>query len=258
MKDESDLALARRLAIEAGKILAEHRKNNPMPEDVTKRKEYGQVADRLSHNFLMDSFAQARPNDLVLSEEGTDPTARLNSTRCWIIDPLDGTFYFANNRNDFAVQIALWEKDCPQSANISAAAVSMPIQETIYDTSKVITATKSHEIPRLLVSGSRPPLEMPKLTAIFDEVFGGVEIKSVGSVGAKVVQILEGNADLYVHTTGFYEWDIAAPLAIAIAGGLSVCDIKGNPLILNKENVRVENVIICRPELLKVVLQAVA
>jgi 3'(2'), 5'-bisphosphate nucleotidase len=99
---------------------------------------------------------------------------------------------------------------------------------------------------------------MPKLTAIFDEVFGGVEIKSVGSVGAKVVQILEGNADLYVHTTGFYEWDIAAPLAIAIAGGLSVCDIKGNPLILNKENVRVENVIICRPELLKVVLQAVA
>jgi 3'(2'), 5'-bisphosphate nucleotidase len=107
MKDESDLALARRLAIEAGKILAEHRKNNPVPEDVTKRKEYGQVADRLSHNFLMDSFAQARPNDLVLSEEGTDPTARLNSRRCWIIDPLDGTFYFANNRNDFAVQIAL-------------------------------------------------------------------------------------------------------------------------------------------------------
>ena len=88
--------------------------------------------------------------------------------------------------------------------------------------------------------------------------FGGVEIKSVGSVGAKVVQILEGHADVYVHTTGFYEWDVAAPLGIAIAGGLVVCDILGNPLKLNQENVRVENVIICRPELLKVVLQAVS
>ena len=76
--------------------------------------------------------------------------------------------------------------------------------------------------PRLLVSGSRPPLQMPQLTAVFDEKFGGVEIKSVGSVGAKVVQILEGHADVYVHTTGFYEWDVAAPLGIAIAGGLAV------------------------------------
>ena len=97
MKDETDLELAKRLAIKAGKILAEQRRNNPVPEDVTKRKAYGEVADRLSHNFLMDEFAKARPNDLVLSEEGTDPTARLNSARCWIIDPLDGTFYFANN-----------------------------------------------------------------------------------------------------------------------------------------------------------------
>jgi len=258
MKDETDLELAKRLAIEAGKILAAQRKNNPVPEDVTKRKAYGEVADRLSHNFLMDEFAKARPNDLVLSEEGTDPTARLNSARCWIIDPLDGTFYFANDRNDFAVHIALWERDSNAQSNISAAAVSMPVFETIYDTSSIKVANKSNDVPRLLVSGSRPPMQMPQLTAAFDEKFGGVEIKSVGSVGAKVIQILEGNADVYVHTTGFYEWDVAAPLGIAIAGGLEVCDILGNPLKLNQENVRVENVIICRPELLKVVLQAVS
>ena len=258
MKDETDLELAKRLAIEAGKILANYRKNNPVPEDLIKRKAYGEVADRLSHNFLMDEFAKARPNDLVLSEEGTDPTARLNSARCWIIDPLDGTFYFANNRNDFAVHIALWERDSNAPAKISVAAVSMPVFETIYDTTSVKVATKSNDVPRLLVSGSRPPLQMPQLTAAFDEKFGGVEIKSVGSVGAKVVQILDGHADVYVHTTGFYEWDVAAPLGIAIAGGLAVTDIFGNPLRLNQENVRVENVIICRPELLKVVLQAVS
>ena len=73
-----------------------------------------------------------------------------------------------------------------------------------------------------------------------------------------LVQILDGHADVYVHTTRFYEWDIAAPLGIAIAGGLAVCDIFGNQLKLNQDNVRVENVIVCRPELLKVVLQAVS
>jgi 3'(2'), 5'-bisphosphate nucleotidase len=134
----------------------------------------------------------------------------------------------------------------------------MPVFEKVYDTSSKKIATKSNNIPRLLVSGSRPPLEMPKLTKLFDETFGGVEIKSVGSVGAKVVQILDDKADLYVHTTGFYEWDIAAPLGVAIAGGLLVCDITGKNLVLNQKNIRVDNVIICRPELLEVVLQAVA
>lgn len=258
MNEETDLDLAIRLAIESGKILSTHRKNNPVPDDLSKRKAYGEVADRLSHDFLIQAFKEARPDDLVLSEEGIDPTKRLKADRCWIIDPLDGTFYFANNRSDFAVHIALWERQSKAQANISVAAVSMPVFETVFDTKNVKVASKSNEIPRLLVSGSRPPLEMPKLTASFDEVFGGVEIKSVGSVGAKVVQILEGKADLYVHTTGFYEWDIAAPLAVAIAGGLVVCDIKGKPLQLNQENLRVDNVIVCKPELLEVVLQAVS
>lgn len=258
MKDESDLELARRLALQAGILLNQHRINNPPPDDLAKRKEYGEQADKLAHNFLMEEFIKARPNDLVLSEEGIEPVARLDALRCWIIDPLDGTFYFANNRNDFAVHIALWEKDSKNNGSIAVAAVGMPVFEKVYDTSSKKIATKSNNIPRLLVSGSRPPLEMPKLTKLFDETFGGVEIKSVGSVGAKVVQILDDKADLYVHTTGFYEWDIAAPLGVAIAGGLMVCDITGKNLVLNQKNIRVDNVIICRPELLEVVLQAVA
>ena len=212
--------------------------------------------DRNAEQAIIDTLKEAYPTHGFWGEEsGNDGK---EAEHIWIIDPLDGTFYFANNRSDFAVHIALWERQSKAQANISVAAVSMPVFETVFDTKNVKVASKSNEIPRLLVSGSRPPLEMPKLTAIFDEVFGGVEIKSVGSVGAKVVQILEGKADLYVHTTGFYEWDIAAPLAVAIAGGLVVCDIKGKPLQLNQENLRVDNVIVCKPELLEVVLQAVS
>lgn len=258
MTNETDIELATRLAIQAGNLLQEFKQNNPIPESPTQRKEYGKKADRIAHNFLITEFDKARPQDLVLSEEGLDPTERINAERCWIVDPLDGTFYFANNRNDFAVHIALWEKKANQLSKISVAAVSMPVFSTIYTTADTKQVGKANEIPRILVSGSRPPLEMPALTAKFDEVFGGVEIKSVGSVGAKVVQILDGHADLYVHTTGFYEWDIAAPLGIANSAGLIVCDSKGNPLELNKENVRVENVIVCKKELIEVVLQAMS
>ena len=249
----TDVELAKHIATQAGKLLKDLRENySGTAQDLR------DTADAQAQQLIADLLNEHRPDDAVLSEEAVDDQSRLTAKRVWIIDPLDGTFYFANNRSDFAVHIALWERQSKAQANISVAAVSMPVFETVFDTKNVKVASKSNEIPRLLVSGSRPPLEMPKLTAIFDEVFGGVEIKSVGSVGAKVVQILEGKADLYVHTTGFYEWDIAAPLAVAIAGGLVVCDIKGKPLQLNQENLRVDNVIVCKPELLEVVLQAVS
>ena len=253
-----DLELASHLALTASNALDTFKKENPIPSELSKRKQYGKDADKYSHNLLMKEFEKYRPDDLVLSEEGEDPKKRLESSRCWIIDPLDGTFYFANDRKDYAVHIALWEKVSNELSKISVAVVGIPAYGKIYTSVSVKNVDSVNKIPRLLVSGSRPPLEMPKIIEHFDEKFGGLEVKSVGSVGAKVVQIIEGNADFYVHTTGFYEWDLAAPLAIAHKAGLVVCDKSGEEIKLNKENLRVENVIVCKKELLEVILQAVS
>ncbi len=258
MQEESDLDFAIELSELVMEVLDKFKKENPVPQDLSKRKEYGKSADKYSHDFLMQAFAKYRPYDVVLSEEGLDPKERLSSQRCWIIDPLDGTFYFANNRRDYATHIALWEKGSKDLSNISIAVVGIPETKKIYTSNDNLHIPVTNKVPRLLVSGSRPPLEMPKLIEFFDAKYGGLEVKSVGSVGAKVVEILEGNADFYVHTTGFYEWDIAAPLAVADKAGLIVSDILGNPLKLNKENLRVENVIVSKKELFKDVLQAVS
>jgi len=258
MQEESDLDFAIELSELVMEVLDKFKKENPVPQDLSKRKEYGKSADKYSHDFLMQAFAKYRPNDVVLSEEGLDLKERLSSQRCWIIDPLDGTFYFANNRRDYATHIALWEKESKDLSNISIAVVGIPETKKIYTSNDNLHIPVTNKVPRLLVSGSRPPLEMPKLIEFFDAKYGGLEVKSVGSVGAKVVEILEGNADFYVHTTGFYEWDIAAPLAVANKAGLIVSDILGNPLKLNKENLRVENVIVSKKELFKDVLQAVS
>jgi 3'(2'), 5'-bisphosphate nucleotidase len=81
-----------------------------------------------------------------------------------------------------------------------------------------------------------------------------MEILDVGSVGAKVGEIIAGRADAYVHTTGFYEWDVAAPAAVARAAGLHVSHVDGSKLVLNQENPKVNNLLVARPELAKVLL----
>ena len=132
MQEESDLDFAIELSELVMEVLEKFKKENPVPQDLSKRKEYGKSADKYSHDFLMQEFAKYRPNDVVLSEEGLDPKERLSAPRCWIIDPLDGTFYFANNRKDYATHIALWEKESTDLSNISIAVVGTPETKKIY------------------------------------------------------------------------------------------------------------------------------
>jgi 3'(2'), 5'-bisphosphate nucleotidase len=78
----------------------------------------------------------------------------------------------------------------------------------------------------------------------------------MGSVGAKVGAIVADNADVYFNSGGFYEWDLAAPLGIALHNGLSVSDCSGSPIELNKVNLKVKDILICRPELTTAIVDA--
>jgi 3'(2'), 5'-bisphosphate nucleotidase len=78
----------------------------------------------------------------------------------------------------------------------------------------------------------------------------------MGSVGAKVGAILADKADVYFNSGGFYEWDLAAPLGIAVHNGLSVTDCNGDQITLNKVNLKVKDILICRPELTSAIVMA--
>ena len=188
MQEESDLDFAIELSELVMEVLDKFKKENPVPQDLSKRKEYGKSADKYSHDFLMQAFAKYRPNDVVLSEEGLDPKERLSSQRCWIIDPLDGTFYFANNRRDYATHIALWEKESNDLSNISIAVVGIPETKKIYTSNDNLHIPVTNKVPRLLVSGSRPPLEMPKLIEFFDAKYG--EWLGCHMIGAGVTDMI--------------------------------------------------------------------
>ena len=241
----NDHELAAQLAAEAGRLLLGVRAD--LAEAPTEeRKAQG---DKRSHDFLMGELRRARPTDAVLSEEGLDDAARLRSNRVWIVDPLDGTREFSEiGRDDWAVHVALW---C--DGDLAAGAVALPAQGVTLATPTVPVPRTTSAAPRILVSRTRPPAVAQR---VCDEL-GGTLVE-MGSAGAKVCAVVQGRAEVYVHAGGQYEWDSAAPVAVARAAGLRTCRVDGTPLRYNQADPLLPDLVVCRPDLADAVLAVLA
>ena len=241
----TDHELAALLATEAGRLLLDVRAEfaDAAAQD---RKDAG---DKRSHDFLMAALVAERPDDAVLSEEGVDDPVRLSAQRVWIVDPLDGTREFSElDRTDWAVHVALWE-----AGELVAGAVALPAQGITLATPSVAAPPPPPAVPRIVVSRTRPPAVALEVK----EALGG-ELVEMGSAGAKVASVVQGLSDVYVHAGGQYEWDSAAPVAVARAAGLHTSRIDGSPLIYNQRDSKLPDLIVCRPELAEAVLAVTA
>lgn len=239
-----DAALAAELASAAGRLLLDVRQQYA-DADGAERKAAG---DKAAHDLLVAELAAARPDDAVLSEEGRDDPARLDAARVWIVDPLDGTREFSEFRDDWAVHVALWDR-----GELTAGAVALPAEDLTFATPNVPLAPAYGGPPRMVVSRTRPPV----WTATVQEALGA-ELVSMGSAGAKVMALVRGQADVYVHAGGQYEWDSAAPVVVARAAGLHTSRIDGSPLRYNSRDPLLPDLVVCRAELADRVLAAVA
>ena len=241
----SDHEVAAALATEAGELLLRVREELA-DATAAERKDAG---DKRSHDFLMDALAKARPGDAVLSEEGADDKVRLGAERVWIVDPLDGTREFSElGREDWAVHVALW-----QSGELVAGAVALPAQGVTLATPDVAPPPPPPGAPRIVVSRTRPPA----IALAVRDALGGTLVE-MGSAGAKVASVVQGIADAYVHAGGQYEWDSAAPVAVARAAGLHTSRIDGSPLAYNQSDVLLPDLVVCRPEVAAAVLAVTA
>jgi 3'(2'), 5'-bisphosphate nucleotidase len=240
-----DHALARDLAVQAGRRLLDLRAQGGEADVLRK------AGDRLSHDFLSAELAARRPGDVVLSEEGADNPARLGADRVWIVDPLDGTREFGEpGRTDWAVHVALWEK-----GGLVAGAVALPAQDQVLSTAEPPPSRADDEAPgkiRIVVSRSRPPAFVRNISGLID-----AELVPLGSAGAKVAAVINGEVDAYVHGGGFYEWDTAAPVAVARAAGLHASRIDGSALAYNQPDLLMPDILVCRPALAGTLLQAI-
>lgn len=243
----ADHELAVDLAARAGELLVALRAElSAAGVDARQLKDEG---DRQAHEMLMDALAEARPDDAVLSEEGKDDKARLDAERVWIVDPLDGTREFSEPpRSDWAVHVALVIDHVAVAGAVALPALgetlgSGPLAPTL--------APADAGPPRVVVSRTRPP--EAAMTVV--EALDGVLVE-MGSAGAKAMSVVRGESDVYVHSGGQYEWDSAAPIAVADAAGLHTSRIDGSPLRYNQDDVYLPDLVVCRPEYADAVLAA--
>lgn len=239
-----DHALARELATEAGSLLLRLRSDHGF-SDMQGLRDAG---DRESHVLLTDALARQRPDDVVLSEEGKDDPARLDADRVWIIDPLDGTREYAEEgRSDWAVHVALWERTGPATGELTAGAVALPGRARTLSTAEPPSLPpRAPDRIRIAVSRSRPPEFTRRLA---DHLEAEVELVPIGSAGVKVASVLLGDVDAYVHAGGQYEWDSAAPVAVAHAAGAYTSRVDGSALTYNQEDVSLPDILVCHPDL---------
>ena len=218
------------------------------------------AGDRLSHEFLTAQLAARRPADAVLSEEGIDDKARLSADRVWIVDPLDGTREFGDEgRTDWAVHVALWERavggppGAGDAGGLTAGALALPAQDRVLSTANPPKLpTPGNKPLRIVVSRTRAP-------RLVHDVAGriGAELVPYGSAGAKVATVLDGETDVYLHAGGFYEWDTAAPVAVATAAGCHASRIDGTALAYNRADPLMPDILVCRPAIAGLLLEAI-
>lgn len=239
----TDAELAAHLAEVAGKILVQVRESGMFAG-----KSLGDAGDETANQFLVHALREQRPDDGLLSEESKDTDERLSKKRVWIVDPVDGTREYGEARTDWAVHVALCIDGKPE-----IGAVALPGLNTVLRTDKPINVNAPSGKPRMVVSRTRPAAEA---VAVSETI--GAELVGMGSAGAKAMAIVRGEAEIYLHTGGQYEWDSAAPAAVALAHGLHASRIDGSPLVYNNKDSYMPDLLICRPEYADQVLGEVA
>jgi 3'(2'), 5'-bisphosphate nucleotidase len=239
----TDAELAAHLANVAGQLLITVRSSG-----LLSLKSLGNAGDQTANQFLIHAIAEQRPDDGLLSEESKDTDQRLSKRRVWIIDPVDGTREYGEGRTDWAVHVALAIDGIP---NIGA--VALPGLDIVLCSGKPEVLPPLPEKLRMVVSRTRPAAEAITVADIL-----GAELVPMGSAGAKAMAIVRGEAEIYLHTGGQYEWDSCAPVAVARAHGLHCSRVDGSPLVYNRKDVYMPDLLICRPELTGNIMAALA
>ena len=241
----NDADLAAHLAACAGRVLLEVRASG-----LFDGKALGKAGDQTANQFLVHALRQQRPEDGLLSEESKDTPERLSKHRVWIIDPLDGTREYGEARPDWAVHVGLAVDGVAQVGAVALPGLGGGI---VMRSDQPVPPSNHAGAPRMLVSRTRPA---PEALAVAETL--GCELVPMGSAGAKAMAVVLGQAEIYLHSGGQYEWDNCAPVAVALAHGLHCSRIDGSALAYNRKDTYLPDLLICRREWAEPVLEAVA
>ena len=207
----------------------------------------GKEGDQLSHQLLMERLGQMFPSDRIRSEEALlaehldDP-----GVGCGSSIRSTALANFPEGREDWAVHVALAIDGEPV-----VGAVALPALGMVLGTENPPALSPVATVPRIVISRSRPPDFIP---AVAERL--GARTITMGSAGAKIAAVIRGEAEIYLHAGGQYEWDSAAPVAVALASGLHARRLDGSPLRYSQPDPYLPDLVVCHPSLAEAVTDA--
>jgi 3'(2'), 5'-bisphosphate nucleotidase len=232
-----ELEIARTVAIEAAAVVNSF-KGRPLGVEHKAGGEPVSLADLESSALIVRRLAEAFPDDAILSEEVPDEPSRLEKSRVWMIDPIDGTRDFLLGEPGYVVMIGLCVQGRPRvgvvvqptSGNVWMGALGMGAWKETLDGKReplCISGVKDSKDIRLVSSKSHRTEYYER----FRRTLGITDEFALGSVGLKVALVSEGSRDLYVYPGGQTKiWDSCGPEAILSAAGGKLTDSDGNDL----------------------------
>jgi len=204
-------------------------------------------ADHRAHHVIAERLRALTPDTPILSEESAQAPydQRRNWREFWMVDPLDGTKEFINQRGEFTVNIALIRGGAPV-----LGVVGIPAWNAFYwglgaeawrqhDEAAPERIHVSHYrigTPRVVASRSHASPETAEFIDRVKEARGECELKSMGSA-LKICLVAEGEADVYPRLGPTSEWDIAAAHCVLAGAGGTLTTARGEPIRYNKENI---------------------
>lgn len=200
-------------------------------------------ADTEINEILVQVLRSTFPGDAVVGEESSgDAAAASGASRCWYIDPIDGTTEYARGESSWAIQIGLCIDGEPVLGVVHEAATGRLTWGVRFGETREAWCERDKVRTRLCptergMSQLRIMTSKSHASPRTDEVLAALAIPPernlrTGSVGVKINAIACGEAELYVHPRmGTKLWDTCAPAAVLRAAGGAISDLWGRPLV---------------------------
>lgn len=211
-------------------------------------------ADIVVDRFLKSALLTARPDYGWLSEESADDLERLNTKRCFIVDPIDGTRGFIRGDDGWTISLAIVENGVPV-----AGALFAPARDELYD-AFVGGGARVNGKPLLRKRHIRTGPMIPAPGAVHAQLQADgldyIRGPYLPSLAYRLVQVATGELDAAVARRGAQDWDIAAAAIILAEAGIGLEDVCAGAVRLNKADVRHGALAALADESLKPVLHA--
>ena len=248
---EQELRVAIELAREAGAAILEHYEGPLNIEQKSYDDDVEPVtqADKIANELIVSRLARDFPDDGILAEESIDTQRRLNKSRVWMVDPLDGTSGFIAGNGDFAVQIGLVE-----NGKCVVGIVYQPLTGVLYhavlgsgswmesreSSVEQVHVSEKQTLSNMRLAASRSH-RSPRMNKVVSRLGFKEEVRR-GSVGIKIGLLVERQCDVYIHLSPrTKQWDTCAPQLILTEAGGRLTDLLGEPLNYNVPEVQNRN-----------------